>query len=161
MIKLKKWRNKSTLDKNLARWLPNEMNQKKNTSKLGSLQHQLTGATKPQTTNLPKRKLFNQCVLPAMTYGCETWTLTKMMEKKLQTTQRSMARMMLAVSKREKTNIWIRHKTKVKDVILTAKECKCRWAGHIDRLNDDRWTSMATEWQPPYGRRRPCKPKVS
>ena len=24
-----------------------------------------------------KRKVFNQSVLPALTYGCQTWTLTK------------------------------------------------------------------------------------
>ena len=24
-----------------------------------------------------KRKVFKQCVLPAMTYGCQTWSLTK------------------------------------------------------------------------------------
>ena len=36
--------------------------------------------------NLPmglKRKVFNQCVLPAMTYGCWTWSLTKASVKKL------------------------------------------------------------------------------
>ena len=29
-------------------------------------------------SNMPfclKRKLFDQCVLPVLTYGCETWTL--------------------------------------------------------------------------------------
>ena len=29
-----------------------------------------------------KRKVFNQCVLPAMTYGCQTWSLTKALVKK-------------------------------------------------------------------------------
>ena len=30
-----------------------------------------------------KRKVFSQCVLPAMTYGCQTWSLTKALVKKL------------------------------------------------------------------------------
>ena len=30
-----------------------------------------------------KRKVFNQCVLPAMTYGRQTWSLTKALVKKL------------------------------------------------------------------------------
>ena len=36
-----------------------------------------------------KRKVFNQCVLPAMTYGCKTWPLTKALVKKLETSQRA------------------------------------------------------------------------
>ena len=36
-----------------------------------------------------KRKVYNSCVLPAMTYGCETWTLTKGSENKLRIAQRS------------------------------------------------------------------------
>ena len=34
-----------------------------------------------------KRKVFNQCVLPAMTHGCQTWSLTKALVKKLETRQ--------------------------------------------------------------------------
>ena len=40
--------------------------------------------------------------LPSMTYGSERWTLTKRMDHKLQTTQRSLERMMTKYSKREK-----------------------------------------------------------
>ena len=29
-----------------------------------------------------KRKVFNQCILPTLTYGCQTWTLTKDTTKK-------------------------------------------------------------------------------
>ncbi|MGH0163180.1 UNVERIFIED_CONTAM: hypothetical protein FKN15_055638 [Acipenser sinensis] len=51
-----------------------------------------------------KRKVFNQCVLPVLTYGCETWTLNAKMTKKLQTTQ-------------QKRKEWIRVQTKVCNVI--------------------------------------------
>ena len=37
-----------------------------------------------------KRKVFNQCVLPAKTYGCQTWSLTKALAKKLERSQRAM-----------------------------------------------------------------------
>ena len=33
------------------------------------------------------KKVFNQCVLPAMTYGCQTWSLTNALVKKLETNQ--------------------------------------------------------------------------
>ena len=29
-------------------------------------------------------RVFNQCVLPAMTYGSQTWSTTKYLERKLQ-----------------------------------------------------------------------------
>ena len=32
-----------------------------------------------------KRKVFNQCVLPAMIYGCQTGSLTTALVKKLET----------------------------------------------------------------------------
>ena len=44
-----------------------------------------------------KRKVFNQCVLPAITYGCQTWSLTKALVKKLETSQRAMERRNLDV----------------------------------------------------------------
>lgn len=43
--------------------------------------------------NLPlslKRKLYNYCILPVLTYGEETWRITKKLERKLRTTQRAM-----------------------------------------------------------------------
>ena len=43
-----------------------------------------------------KRKVFNQCVLPAITHGCQTWSLTKVV-KKLETSQCAMERKMLNV----------------------------------------------------------------
>ncbi len=101
--------------------------------------------------NCLKRKLYDQCVLTAMTYGSEIWTLDKEMERKLQTTQRSMERMMLGHTRRDhKTNKWIREQTKVKDVLTTAKRNKWRWAGQLGRITDERWSKLTTEWQPLY-----------
>ena len=51
-----------------------------------------------QNRHLPmsvERKVFNQCVLPAMTYRCQTWSFTKGLVKKLETSQRVMERNML------------------------------------------------------------------
>ena len=42
-----------------------------------------------------RRQVFEQCVVPSMTYGCQTWTLTKAMGQKLRTAQRAMERKML------------------------------------------------------------------
>ncbi len=39
-----------------------------------------------------RRKVYDQCVLPTITYGAETWTTTKQIEDKLRTAQRAMER---------------------------------------------------------------------
>ncbi|CAH2243828.1 jg23213 [Pararge aegeria aegeria] len=48
-----------------------------------------------------KTKVFEQCVLPVMTYGTETWPLTMGLIRRLRVTQRAMERAMLGVSLRD------------------------------------------------------------
>ena len=50
-------------------------------------------------------------------------------------------------------NSEIRKQTHVKDIILKIKEAKWRWAGHLMRKDDNRWTKRMTEWQPRCGQR--------
>ena len=108
-------------------------------------------------TRLPmsiRRRMYNQCIIPTMTYGAETWTTTKQLEQKLKTTQRAMERRMLNITIRDKIrNSEIRKQTQVKDVIQKIKEAKWRWAGHLIRRQDSRWTKRLTEWQPRNGKR--------
>ena len=47
----------------------------------------------------------------------------------------------------------IRAKTNIKDVVKFAAKQKWKWAGHVARLNDNRWTKRITDWQPRYGKR--------
>ena len=56
-----------------------------------------------------KRKAFNECILPVMTYGCETWSLSNTQLEKLVTTQSKMDRIMIGVT--------------LKDRKSTKKEC--------------------------------------
>ena len=101
-----------------------------------------------------KRQVYNSCVLPAMTYGADTWTLTKQAQNKLAAAQTKMERSMLNITyKDRKTNIWVRERTKVIDIINTVRKMKWSWAGHINRLKDDRWTSRVTTWRP-YDKKR-------
>ena len=53
--------------------------------------------------------MYNSCVLPAMTYGAETWTLTKQAQNKLAAAQTKKERSMLNITyKDRKTNVWAR-----------------------------------------------------
>ena len=102
-----------------------------------------------------RSRVYNQCVLPTMTYGAETWSTTKYLEQKLVTSQRAMERKMLHITLRNKIpNKVIRQKTKVKDILQKIKEAKWRWAGHVARREDNRWTKRITEWQPRTGKRK-------
>ena len=49
-----------------------------------------------------KRQVYNSCVLPAMTYGAEIWTLTKQAQNKLAATQTKMERSMLNITYKDR-----------------------------------------------------------
>eukprot|EP00794_Sanderia_malayensis_P004319 gene4318-4893_t len=50
-------------------------------------------------------KIMNTVILPSMTYGAETWSLTNHQREKLAVTQRSMERSMMGVTKRVKSGM--------------------------------------------------------
>ena len=108
---------------------------------------------------IQKRQVYDQCILPTVTYGAETWNLTKGMTLKLRTMQRAHERIMLNITWRDrKTAEWIRKQTGVRDVLTTISKLKWEWAGHVARMNDNRWTARVTQWTPrghTRGRGRP------
>ncbi|KAE9418154.1 hypothetical protein Angca_009722, partial [Angiostrongylus cantonensis] len=42
----------------------------------------------------------------------------------------------------------LRQRSKIKDAVLYAKQSKIRWAGHVMRMNDNRWTRAVSDWIP-------------
>ena len=114
--------------------------------------------------NVPKNikaHLFNSNVLPALIYAAETWSTTSRVEKKLVTTQRAMERRITNISKREhiRSEI-IRQESGVEDIISSIYKSKKRWAGHVARLPDNRWTSRTTNWYPYNNKRRKGRPNI-
>ncbi|KAE9414201.1 hypothetical protein Angca_006114, partial [Angiostrongylus cantonensis] len=81
--------------------------------------------------------LFDSTVLPALTYASETWSLLE--------------RAKLGVSRFTQVRDGIqssdpRQRSKIKDAVLYAKPSKIRWAGHVMRMNGNRWTRAASDW---------------
>ena len=108
-----------------------------------------------------KRKTFNACTIPAMTYGCKTWTLTKTIVHKLQVAQRAMERKILGIKITDKIpNEEITVQTNILNIIKHITSTKWRWAGHVARMQDNRWTIRTTEWQVRKGRRPRGRPKM-
>ena len=87
-----------------------------------------------------KRKIMNTVILPAMIYGAETWSLTKYQKEKLAVAQRSMERLMLNITGKDKIrNEVVRSKMQMKDIIKKVQNMKSQWAGHLARINNNKW----------------------
>uniref|UniRef100_A0A7I4YUU2 Reverse transcriptase domain-containing protein n=1 Tax=Haemonchus contortus TaxID=6289 RepID=A0A7I4YUU2_HAECO len=117
-----------------------------------------------KTKNIRLRAhLFDTAVLPALTYASETWTLRKQDEHAVSVIQRALERTMLGISLYTQVQKGIRsselrHRTKIKDAVDYAKKSKIRWAGHVMRYSDDRWTRAVTDWIPRDIKRTPGRP---
>ncbi|KAK6740233.1 hypothetical protein RB195_008606 [Necator americanus] len=99
---------------------------------------------KTRNTRL-RAHLFNTTVLPALTYASETWAFRKQEENAVSVIERAIERVMLGVSRFTQVRDGIRssllrQRSKIRDAAAFAKESKIRWAGHVMRFNDNRWT---------------------
>ena len=88
-----------------------------------------------------KRQVYDQCIIPMITYGAETL--------KLRTMQCAHERIMPNITWRDhEIAKWIRQQTKVRDILETISKVKWMWTGHLMRRNDNGWTTKLTTWQP-------------
>lgn len=104
---------------------------------------------KKLTDSTRRAQLFNSTVLPALLYGCQTWTLTNKQADRLRTTQRAMERRVLGVTMWDcRRNEDIRAETRFRDPVQEATKLKLKWSGHVAWRNDNWWTLDATKWNP-------------
>ncbi|KAK6764924.1 hypothetical protein RB195_025022 [Necator americanus] len=107
---------------------------------------------KTRNTRL-RAHLFNTTVLPTLTYASETWAFRKQEENAVSVIERTIERVMLGVSRFTQVRDGIRssllrQRSKIRDSAAFAKESKIRWAGHVMRFNDNRWTRAVSDWVP-------------
>ncbi|CAH2102789.1 unnamed protein product [Euphydryas editha] len=109
-------------------------------------------------SNVPvelKKKIMDSCIIPCLTYACQTWKFTNKIKNKITTCQRGMERSMLKIRRAHKIrHTKIRRVTKAIDALSYAQKLKFRWAGHVARMEDNRWTYETTTWNGPVGKRR-------
>ncbi|KAK6745869.1 hypothetical protein RB195_012155 [Necator americanus] len=108
---------------------------------------------KTRNTRL-RAHLFNTTVLPALTYASETWAFRKQEENAVSVIERAIERVMLGVSRFTQVRDGIRssllrQRSKIRDAAAFAKESKIRWAGHVMRFDDNRWTRAIAPYIPP------------
>ena len=102
---------------------------------------------KSERTDKMKRRFFQAAVVSLLLYGCTIWTLTRLMEKKIDS---NYTRMLQAVLKKS----WKQHPTKQQLyghqplITKTIKVVRTRHAGHCWRSN----ISDVLLWIPSHGR---------
>ena len=100
-----------------------------------------------------KAKIYSTMVRPVMTYGSECWGLKKKDERKLNTTEMRMLRMMLGVSLKDKLgNEEVRRRTTVNSVETIVERSKLRWYGRLLRKNEKEVIRQA--WEEPIKGKR-------
>ena len=102
--------------------------------------HLWSAQRRAQKSNLAvclKKQVYNSCVLPAMTYGAETWPLTKKAQNKLAAAQTKMGR---NITQDRRINIWVTNGTYI---FRNVRKIKISWAGHTNLIIGVRWTSRA------------------
>ena len=123
-------------------------------------------------------RVFISVIQPSVLYGCVSWTMTTARVANLRATQRRMLRKVVGTKRRiqldedgaevlESYVEWIQRATrKVEDLMLlydvpdwVEESCrrKYRWAGHVCRRTDGRWTTQVLKMQP-IGFRRSGRP---
>ena len=103
-----------------------------------------------------KRSFFQAAVVLILLYGCTTWTLTKRMEKKLDSNYTRMLRAILNES-------WRQHPTKQQiyghqpPITKTIQVRRTRHAGHCSRSRDELIRDILL-WIPSHGRAKARQP---
>ncbi|KAE9418817.1 hypothetical protein Angca_008961, partial [Angiostrongylus cantonensis] len=119
------------------------------------------GSLKEATSQLRNPKvrahLFDSTVLPALCYGAETQVDTTTTAKILRSTHRALERCLLRHKRHHQylagtRSSDLRNLSHLRDPGEYTSRAKHRWAGHIMRRTDDRWTKRTVEWTP-----RECK----
>ena len=111
---------------------------------------------KSDLTDKMKRSFFQAAVVLILLYGCTTWTLTKWLEKKLDSNYTRMLRAILNKS-------WRQHPTRHQlyshrpPITITIQVRRTRHTGHCRRSKDELISDVLL-WTPAYGQAKAGRP---
>ncbi|KAK6726534.1 hypothetical protein RB195_004703 [Necator americanus] len=122
-------------------------------------------ATDQLTDQDLRAHLFDSTVLPALCYAAETWIDTAATSRKLLTTHRDLERCLLKFNRRTQHLAGLRSSdlrgmSRLRGPAEYVSKAKYRWAGHIMRRIDDRWTKRTLEWIPMDAKRPRGRPSM-
>ena len=102
-----------------------------------------------------KIRMFNACVKSVLLYGCETWLVTKNIQRKLQTFVNRCLRYILRIwwpNIISNKDLW--KVTRQEDINVEIRKRKFRWIGHTLRKEDGEIPKRALLWNPQGNRKR-------
>ena len=104
--------------------------------KANAVSYQLAPLLKhPSISTSTKAKLINAIFLPMLIYQCQTWSLTKDLERKLVTCEMKCLRKAVNKTRRDKIkNEVIRDMAGAKPVLQHIKQQQVKWFGHITHM---------------------------
>ena len=116
-----------------------------------------------------RMRLFASVVQPSVLYGCVSWSMTKQREHSFRTVQRKMVRKIVGTRPARVTDeqgdvsledhvLWMKRATRKAEEALEKHGVPCwveesyrrkyRWAGHVARRDDERWSRQVLCWNP-------------
>jgi hypothetical protein len=112
-----------------------------------------------------KLKIYKCLIRPVVTYGCETWTLTKQDEQHLRIFERKKKRKIFGPVQNEDGSWRIRMNYELnepignEDIVRFIKSRRIAWPGHVMQMDDKRTPKRILQWKPigKRTRRRPRK----
>ena len=106
-----------------------------------------------------KLRVFNSCVIPVLTYGCESWKSTVVLDKKLDNFENKCLRRILKLHWTDfRTNMQIRQETKQDTVSNFIRKHRWNYIGHVLRMDKTRLPYQALIWTP-RGKRKRGRPR--
>ena len=111
-------------------------------------------------TTRTKVTVFNQCLMPILLYGSETWTLYAHEVKQLRTVQQRHLRNILNIKWDDfVSNEEVLRRSNSTDIEVILAKNRLRWLGHIVRMDNNRTVKQLFYGELAFGNRsigRPC-----
>ena len=92
-----------------------------------------------------KIKIYRTIILPVVLYGCETWSLTLLEERRFRVFENRVLGKIFGARRDEVTGEWRRlHNEELNDlysspnILRGTKSRRMRWAGHVVRIGEER-----------------------
>ena len=112
-------------------------------------------------SNRLKGKVMSTCVTPACLYGTETLALTELQQQRLQVCENNWVRKIARVTRADRRRmVELREETGVqRSLAERLVRSRLQWAGHVERMADDRLPKRAAQLRE-QGRRRRGRPRL-